>query len=77
MPAAKTPAAAAADIPATAPAPAHRPMPRMGETVMVQLVPGRQLINNESGGFFTAEATPQTVTTTLLRRIADGDLTLL
>ena len=51
--------------------------PRMGETVMVQIAPGSLLRNNETGGFFApGEATPQTVTVTLLRRLTDGDLAL-
>lgn len=63
---------------ALAPAPMHRPAPTLGETVMVRIVPGSLLVNNETGGFFIdGEDTPQTVTPTLLRRVADGDLVLL
>ena len=58
--------------------PMHRQAPTLGETVMVRIVPGSLLVNNETGGFFIAgEDTPQTVTPTLLRRVADGDLVLL
>jgi len=50
---------------------------RLGESVQVKALAGTVLRNNESGGFFEPElATPQTVTTTLLRRLADGDLVL-
>ena len=50
---------------------------RLGDSVQVKALPGTVLRNNETGGFFEADlATPQTVTTTLLRRLADGDLVL-
>jgi hypothetical protein len=50
---------------------------RLGERCMVQVVPGFLLRNNESGGYFQhATPTPQTVTTTLLHRLRDGDLFL-
>lgn len=48
---------------------------RLGESVSVKAPQGVQLLNNESGGRFApGVATPQTVTVTLLRRLADGDL---
>lgn len=59
-----------ADVPAKA-------APRLGELVHVVVPEGAQLINNETGGFFTpGEPTPQTVTLTTLRRLVDGDLAL-
>ena len=56
-----------------------RPVPSaaltLGQHVMVKLAPGATLINNESGAHFEPDTpTPQTVTVTLLRRLADGDL---
>lgn len=69
--------ATANPVPTTAPAPQARPYPRLGETVLVQAVPGARLINNETGGLIaTDRPTPQTVTVTMLRRLADGDLVL-
>ena len=51
---------------------------RLGQSVQVKAPPGSLLRNSESGGLFAPEvATPQTVTVTLLRRLADGDLVLL
>lgn len=48
---------------------------RLGNTVMVKLAPGAMLRNTETGGWFEADTPmPQTVTVTLLRRLADGDL---
>lgn len=68
---------AATPVPTRAPAPAERPHPRLGETAQVQAVPGVRLINNETGGLIAHDRpTPQTVTVTLLRRLADGDLVL-
>lgn len=50
---------------------------RLGNTVMVKLAPGAMLRNTETGGWFDADSPmPQTVTVTLLRRLADGDLVL-
>lgn len=50
---------------------------RLGQSVSVKCPDGAQLRNNESGGLFEpGVATPQTVTVTLLRRLADGDLVL-
>lgn len=73
----KTAAAPAADPTNTAPR-SHRPPPKMGDTVIVQIKPGALLRNNETGGFFVeGDPTPQTVTVTLLRRLVDGDLILL
>lgn len=48
---------------------------RLGDSISVKAPEGVQLINNESGGRFEpGVATPQTVSVTLLRRLADGDL---
>ena len=58
-------------------APPPKPLPRMGDTVLVQIKPGALLRNNETGGFFAeGTPTPQTTTVTLLRRLMDGDLVL-
>lgn len=49
--------------------------PRLGELIHVQVPVGLSLINNETGqDFEPGVATPQTVTVTTLRRLADGDL---
>ena len=49
----------------------------MGQQVRVMVAPGVELLNNEIGVTFAADvATLQTVSVTLLRRLADGDLTL-
>ena len=63
---------------AAAPAPARRTTPpQIGDTVLVQARPGVLLINNETGGFLPTDSPmPQTVTVTLLRRLADGDVEL-
>jgi hypothetical protein len=61
----------------TATATEPRAMPRIGETVQVQARTGVKLLNNETGGYIADDKpTPQTVTVTLLRRLADGDLVL-
>jgi hypothetical protein len=53
----------------------EQPSPRLGEVIQVQVADGLTLINNENGNdFVPGEATPQTVTVTTLRRLADGDL---
>lgn len=51
---------------------------RLGDSVIVKAPAGSEhLRNSESGGCFVPEVpTPQTVTTTLLRRLQDGDLVL-
>lgn len=50
---------------------------RLGEMVQVMVAPGMLLVNTETGGRFEPDqATPQTVTATLLRRLRDGDLVL-
>ncbi len=50
---------------------------RLGDSVQVLAPAGTVLRNNETGGLFEPEqATPQTVTPTLLRRLQDGDLVL-
>lgn len=49
----------------------------LGQSVMVKPAPGVRLVNNETGGYFEADVqTPQTVTSTLIRRLDDGDLVL-
>jgi hypothetical protein len=51
--------------------------PALGTLVHVKVAQGCMLVNNETGAYFAADvATPVTVTTTLLRRLADGDVTL-
>lgn len=51
--------------------------PALGTQALVKVASGCMLINNETGTYFEADvATPVTVTTTLLRRLADGDVTL-
>lgn len=76
--AAPSAAPTATPTPTTAPSPIARPTPRLGESVQVLAKPGVRLINNETGGFFATDVpTPQTVSVTLLRRLADGDLELL
>lgn len=51
---------------------------RLGQIVQVQVAPGVVLRNTEAGGAFEpGMTTPQTVTPTLLRRLRDGDLTLI
>lgn len=48
---------------------------RLGASINVKPAEGTALRNNESGGLFEpGVATPQTVTVTTLRRLADGDL---
>lgn len=48
---------------------------RLGDSISVKVAEGVALINRESGGRFEpGVATPQTVTVTTLRRLADGDL---
>lgn len=51
--------------------------PTLGSTCVVQVADGLTLMNNETGvHFIGGEPTSQTVTLTLLRRLADGDLVL-
>ena len=51
--------------------------PRLGELIHVQVADGLELMNNETGTYFEPDvATPVTVTTTLLRRLLDSDVTL-
>lgn len=58
-------------------APASRVMPALGSTCNVRVAAGIVLMNNETGIRFEPEKdTPVTVTITLLRRLQDGDLTL-
>lgn len=48
---------------------------RLGDSISVKAPEGVALRNNESGGLFDPGVpTPQTVTVTTLRRLADGDL---
>lgn len=50
---------------------------RLGDQVQVVAPPDAVLINNETGApFEPGVPTLQTVTVTLLRRLADGDLSL-
>lgn len=52
-------------------------MPPLGSTCVVRVAAGVVLMNNETGARFEPEVdTPVTVTVTLLRRLQDGDLTL-
>ena len=63
--------------PEIAPITARGTPPRLGEMVHVVVGVGVQLKNNETGGYFPVGVpTPQTVTVTTLRRLADGDLQL-
>ena len=49
----------------------------LGSLVQVKVAEGCMLVNNETGAYFAPDvATPVTVTTTLLRRLQDGDVTL-
>ena len=62
-----------------APAPAAPAVPAgppvLGTQIVVRMPEGGRLINNETGAWFVPGAdTPQTVTTTTLRRLADLDL---
>lgn len=71
----KTDAATDAIAPADQAAPAAPPA--LGTLVHVKVAAGCVLVNNETGAYFAADvATPVTVTTTLLRRLLDGDVTL-
>ena len=48
---------------------------RLGDSINVMAPDGVRLVNNESRGHFEPGVpTPQTVTVTTLRRLADGDL---
>lgn len=58
----------------TAPQAPAKATPKLGEIIHVTVDDGVVLINNESGAPFAAGArTPVTVTTTVLRRLQDGD----
>lgn len=47
---------------------------RLGDSITVKVAEGVALLNRESGGRFEPGVpTPQTVTVTTLRRLADGD----
>jgi hypothetical protein len=51
--------------------------PVLGSTCTVKVGDGLLLMNTETGAHFApGEPTSQTVTTTTLRRLADGDLVL-
>lgn len=76
MPVAKpTPAV---DTPATPAVPATAlAIPALGAACTVRVAKGIDLLNNETGTLFEPEVdTPVTCTITLLRRLQDGDLTL-
>lgn len=56
--------------------PSNKPL-RIGQSVMVVCPEGRVLINNQTGTkFVPGQATQQTVTAALIRRVKDGDLRL-
>ena len=62
---------------APAAAPASPAMPALGAVCTVRVAKGIDLMNNETGVYFETEKdTPVTCTVTLLRRLQDGDLTL-
>lgn len=72
----QTQAAAQGDSTATT-APTARAMPALGSTCSVRVAAGVVLRNNDTGALFEPEVdTPVTTTVTLLRRIQDGDVTL-
>lgn len=72
----QTQAAAQGDSTATT-APAARAMPALGSTCSVRVAAGVVLMNNDTGALFEPEVdTPVTTTVTLLRRLQDGDVTL-
>ena len=72
----QTQAAAQSDSAAST-APATRAMPALGSTCNVRVAAGAVLRNNDTGAYFEPEVdTPVTVPVTLLRRIQDGDVTL-
>ncbi len=49
--------------------------PVLGAQITVRVAEGQQLINSETGTYFgDGVDTPQTVTVTTLKRLADGDL---
>ncbi len=88
MPEAKTPKPAdasatltslAASVAPTLPGKAAEPLPlpALGAVCTVRVAAGVDLMNNETGVLFEPEKdTPVTCTVTLLRRLQDGDLTL-
>lgn len=62
---------------AAAPAPRALALPALGTSCAVMVAKEVKLINNETGAYFEPEVpTPVTCTVTLLRRLQDGDLTL-
>lgn len=70
-------AAEAGAAAAPAPAPKAQAMPALGTSCTVRVAAGVVLMNNETGARFEPEVdTPVTVTITLLRRLQDGDVTL-
>ena len=72
----KTPDAPAA-IAAPTTATEALPLPALGAVCTVRVAKGIDLMNNETGVHFVPEQdTPVTCTVTLLRRLQDGDLTL-
>jgi hypothetical protein len=71
--------AAASDSTYTAPSakPVKPPKPVLGGTCVVRVADGVVLMNNDTGAYFKTETdTTVKVTRTTLRRIADGDLSL-
>lgn len=68
------------DAPATAAAAGIATLlapPALGTACTVRVAAGIDLINNDTGTLFVPEQdTPVTCTVTLLRRLRDGDLTL-
>lgn len=66
--------ASVADAPAATSAAAAPATPRLGSTAFVQVAPGRELVNCDTGlPFVPGQATEVMVTITTLRRLADGD----
>jgi hypothetical protein len=69
--------APAAPTPTPSQADHDRATPVLGQTCVVRVADGLLLKNTETGAHFApGEPTSQTVTTTTLRRLADGDLVL-
>ena len=70
-------ASVAPATPAPAAAPTASSLPALGTVCTVRVAKGVDLMNNETGVYFETEKdTPVTCTVTLLRRLQDGDLTL-
>ena len=70
-------AAATEAEPAAPASPPPVQAPALGTACTVRVAAGIDLINNDTGTLFVPEQdTPVTCTVTLLRRLRDGDLTL-